>query len=79
MKNKSIYDLAMELKSEKSNDNNIIVTKKYSRLSSIGAVLSIIFKVIFYILICLILTIGMTVIANKELREQVTNVIQINV
>ena len=79
MKKKSIYDLAMELKSERPNDNNIIITKKYNKLSIIGTVLSIIFKIIFYILICLILTVGMTVIANKELREQVTNVIQINI
>ena len=69
MKKKSLFDIAMEQKREKqNNDNNIVITHKNSKI-----------KVLFYILICLLLTIGTTVLVNSELREQLINIINTNI
>lgn len=80
MKKKSLFDIAMEQKREKqNNDNNIIITHKNSRISIVVEIIGKIFKVLFYILICLLLTIGTTVLVNSELRNQLINVINTNI
>ena len=80
MKKKSLFDIAMEQKREKqNNDNNIVITHKNSRISIVVEIIGKIFKVLFYILICLLLTIGTTVLVNSELRNQLINVINTNI
>ncbi|MEE0866168.1 MAG: hypothetical protein U0L98_05175 [Clostridia bacterium] len=80
MKKKSLFDIAMEQKREKqNNDNNIVITHKNSKLSIVVEIIGKIFKVLFYILICLLLTIGTTVLVNSELREQLINIINTNI
>ena len=80
MKKKSLFDIAMEQKREKqNNDNNIVITHKNSRISIVIEIIGKIFKVLFYILICLLLTIGTTVLVNSELRNQLINVINTNI
>ena len=80
MKKKSLFDIAMEQKREKqNNDNNIVITHKNSKLSVVVEIIGKIFKVLFYILICLLLTIGTTVLVNSELREQLINIINTNI
>lgn len=80
MKKKSLFDIAMEQKREKqNNDNNIVITHKNSKLSIVVEIIGKIFKVLFYILICLLLTIGTTVLVNSELREQLINIINKNI
>ena len=80
MKKKSLFDIAMEQKREKqNNDNNIVITHKNSRISIVVEIIGKIFKVLFYILICLLLTIGTTVLVNSELRNQLINVVNTNI
>lgn len=80
MKKKSLFDIAMEQKREKqNNDNNIVITHKNSKLSIVVEIIGKIFKLLFYILICLLLTIGTTVLVNSELREQLINIINTNI
>ena len=80
MKKKSLFDIAMEQKRERqNNDNNIVITHKNSKLSIVVEIIGKIFKVLFYILICLLLTIGTTVLVNSELREQLINIINTNI
>ena len=80
MKKKSLFDIAMEQKREKqNNDNNIVITHKNSKISILVEIIGKIFKVLFYILICLLLTIGTTVLVNSELREQLINIINTNI
>lgn len=80
MKKKSLFDIAMEQKREKqNNDNNIVITHKNSRISIVVEIIGKIFKVLFYILICLLLTIGTTVLVNSELRNQLINIINTNI
>lgn len=80
MKKKSLFDIAMEQKREKqNNDNNIVITHKNSKISIVVEIIGKLFKVLFYILICLLLTIGTTVLVNSELREQLINIINTNI
>ena len=80
MKKKSLFDIAMEQKREKqNNDNNIIITHRNSRISIVVEIIGKILRVVFYILICLLLTIGTTVLVNSELRNQLINVINTNI
>ena len=80
MKKKSLFDIAMEQKREKqNNDNNIVITHRNSKISIVVEIIGKIFKVLFYILICLLLTIGTTVLVNSELREQLINIINTNI
>ena len=80
MKKKSLFDIAMEQKREKqNNDNNIVITHKNSKISIVVEIIGKIFKVLFYILICLLLTIGTTVLVNSELREQLIDIINTNI
>ena len=79
MKKKSLFDIAMEEKNRKQlEDENVVVTKKNSKISIVIEIIGKILKVIFYIVICILLTIGTTVLANSELREQLINIVNLN-
>ena len=78
MKKKSIYDIAMEQKAN-TKDDNIIITKRSSKVSVIFEIIEKILKLIFYIIICLLLTVGTTVLVNSELRNNLLEIIKINV
>ena len=72
---KSLFDIAMEQKNRKQlGDENTVITKKNSKISIVVEIL----KVIFYIVICILLTVGTTVLVNSELREQLINIINTN-
>lgn len=79
MKKKSLFDIAKEQKRRKqANDNNIVITKKNSKISIAFEIIGKILKLVFYIVICLLLTVGTTVLLNNELREQLINVVNTN-
>lgn len=79
MSKKSLFDIAMEQKNRKqANDNSVVITKKTSKISIISEIIGKILKLIFYIVICLLLTVGTTVLLNSELREQLINVVNTN-
>ncbi|MBO5349880.1 MAG: hypothetical protein J6A89_08735 [Clostridia bacterium] len=79
MKKKSLFDIAMEQKNRKKlEDENVVVTKKNSKILIAIEIIGKILKVIFYIVICILLTIGTTVLANSELREQLMNIVNLN-
>lgn len=79
MKKKSLFDIAMEQKREKQNgDNNIVITHKTSKISFVIEIVRTILKILFYIAICLLLTIGTTVLVNGELRAQLINIVNLN-
>ncbi|MBO5005056.1 MAG: hypothetical protein J6D03_07440 [Clostridia bacterium] len=79
MKKKSLFDIAMEQKNRKKlEDENVVITKKNSKISIVIEIIGKILKVIFYIVICILLTVGTTVLANSELREQLMNIINLN-
>lgn len=79
MKKKSLFDIAMEKKENQTIENeNIVIVKKKSFLLTIFEILGKIFKVIIYIVLMIILTIGATVLINSSLREQMINIIQTN-
>lgn len=79
MKKKSLFDIAMEEKNRKQmEDENVVVTKKNSKISAAIEIIGKILKVVFYIVICILLTVGTTVLANRELREQLMNIVNLN-
>lgn len=79
MKKKSLFDIAMEQKNRKKlEDENVVVTKKNSKILTAIEIIGKILKVVFYLVICILLTIGTTVLANSELREQLMNIINLN-
>lgn len=79
MKKKSLFDIAMEQKNRKQlEDENIVITKKNSKISTILEIVGKILKIIFYIVICILLTVGTTVLVNNELRKQLINIINTN-
>ncbi len=79
MKKKSLFDIAMEQKNRKQlEDENIVITKKNSKISTILEIVGKILKIIFYIVICILLTAGTTVLVNNELRKQLINIINTN-
>lgn len=76
---KSLFDIAMEQKNRKQlEDENTVITKKNSQISIVVEIIEKILKVIFYIVICILLTVGTTVLVNSELREQLINIINTN-
>lgn len=80
MKKKSLFDIAMEQKNRKQlQDENIVITKKNSKISIILEIVGKILKIIFYIVICILLTVGTTVLVNSELREQLINIVNTNI
>ena len=79
MRKKSLFDIAMEQKNRKQlEDENIVITKKNSKISTILEIVGKILKIIFYIVICILLTVGTTVLVNNELRKQLINIINTN-
>lgn len=79
MRKKSLFDIAMEEKNRKQlEDENVVVTKKNSKISIVIEIIGKILKVIFYIVICILLTVGTTVLANSELRELLMNIVNLN-
>lgn len=79
MKKKSLFDIAMEEKNRKQmEDENVVVTKKNSKISAAIEIIGKILKVAFYIVICILLTVGTIVLANRELREQLMNIVNLN-
>lgn len=79
MRKKSLFDIAMEQKNRRQlGDENVVVTKKNSKILTAIEIIGKILKVVFYLVICILLTIGTTVLANSELREQLMNIINLN-
>lgn len=79
MKKKTLFDIAMEQKNRKQlQASNIVITKKNSKILMAIEIVGKILKVIFYIVICIFITIGTTVLANSELREQLINIVNTN-
>ena len=79
MKKKSLFDIAMEQKREKlNNKNNIFITKKNSKISIIVEIIAKIFRIAFYTVICILLTIGTTVLVNSELRQNLISILKLN-
>ncbi|MBE5805162.1 MAG: hypothetical protein E7313_00310 [Clostridiales bacterium] len=79
MRKKSLFDIAMEEKNRKQlEDENVVVTKKNSKILTAIEIIGKILKVVFYFVICILLTIGTTVLANSELREQLINIVNLN-
>lgn len=80
MKKKSLFDIAMEKKQNHTAKNeNVIVVRKKSFLLTIFEIIGIILKLIIYIVLIVLLTIGATVLINNSLREQIINIIQANI
>ena len=78
MKKKSLFDIAMEQRNRKQLQNdNIVITKKNSKISIITEIIGKIIKVVIYIVICILLTIGTTILINSELREQLIQKLKI--
>ena len=79
MKKKSLYDIAMERKNKTSEiHEQIVIERKRTIVSVLVDVIEKVLKLIFYILLVILITIGSTVLINSELREQVINMITSN-
>ncbi len=79
MKKKSLFDIAMEKKKNQTIENeNIIIVKKRSFIITIFEIIGKIFKLILYIFLFILLTIGATVLLNSTLREQIINILKLN-
>lgn len=79
MKKKSLFDIAMEKKQKQTTENeNIVIVRKKSFLLIMFEIIVKIFRLIIYIALMLLLTIGATVLINATLREQMLNIIQTN-
>ena len=79
MKKKSLFDIAMEKKKNQTIENeNIIIVKKRSFIITIFEIIGKIFKLILYIFLFILLTIGATVLLNSALREQIINILKLN-
>lgn len=79
MKKKSLYDIAMERKNKTSEiQEQIVIERKRTIASVLVEVIEKVLKLIFYILLVILITIGSTVLINSELREQVINMITSN-
>lgn len=79
MKRKSLYDIAMERKDKTSEvQEQIVIEKKRTILLVIVDIIEKILKLLFYIMLFILLTIGATVLINSELRWQLINMILMN-
>lgn len=59
-------------------ENTIIINKKSNKpILFIWDILSKIFKVVFYLAIAILVTIGATVLLNTELRDYIINLVNI--
>lgn len=76
MKKKSLYDIAMKQKEKNTNNKNIDKKKKgFLFIQIINKVI----KLIIYVAVGILLTIGATVLINSSLREQLINIIRSNI
>ena len=79
MRKKSLFDIAMEEKNRKQlEDENVVVTKKNSKISIAVSIIGGAIKFCFYVIVCVLLTVGTTVLANSELRELLMNIVNLN-
>ena len=77
MRKKSLFDIAMEEKNRKQlEDENVVVTKKNSKISIAVSIIGGVIKFCFYVIVCVLLTVGTTVVVNSELREQLIEVVK---
>ncbi len=76
MKKKSLYDIAMEKKKNQiTNNDNIIIVKKKSILLTIFEIIGRILKLIIYISLIILLTIGATVLINSQTRDYLIEIL----
>ncbi len=77
MKRKSLYDIAMERKDKTSGvQEQIVIERKRTVLLVIVDIIEKILKLLFYIVLFILVTIGATVLINSELRWQLINIIK---
>ena len=77
MKKKSLYDIAMERKDKTSEvQEQIVIERKRTILLVIVDIIEKILKLLFYIVLFILVTIGATVLINSELRWQLINMIK---
>lgn len=70
MKKKSLYDIAMEQKeNEVNNDEKVIIIKNKTMLLIVIEIADKILKVLLYVILLILLTIGATVLVNYETRN----------
>lgn len=74
---KSLYDIAIE-KKQKPKDEKIIIQEKESVLKIVVSVIGKIIRLLMFLIFSFGLTVGTTVLINRELREQLINIININ-
>lgn len=74
---KSLYDIAIE-KKQKPKDEKIIIQEKESVLKIVVSVIGKIIRLLMFLVFSFGLTVGTTVLINRELREQLINIININ-
>ena len=77
MKKKPLYDIAMERKDKTSEvQEQIVIERKRTVLLVIVDIIEKILKLLFYIVLFILVTIGATVLINSELRWQLINIIK---
>lgn len=73
-KKKSLYEIAVDKKSKISNTTNenekIVVVEKVSILKILIDIIVKIIRIIFFIILSVLVTIGSTVLINESLRQQ---------
>ncbi len=70
MRKKSLYDIAMEKKNSQTAENdNIIIIRKKSIVQIIFDIIIKFLKLIIYVILIILLTIGATVLINSQTRE----------
>lgn len=74
---KSLYDIAIE-KKQKPKDEKIIIQEKESVLKIVVSAIGKIIRLLMFLVFSFGLTVGTTVLINRELREQLINIININ-
>ena len=77
MKKKSLYDIAMEKKNNQTTQNeNIIIVRKKPIIQTIFEIIGKILKVIIYMILIILLTIGATVLINSQTREFLVEILK---
>ena len=74
---KSLYDIAIE-KKQKPKDEKIIIQEKESVLKVVVSIVGKIIRLLMFLVFSFGLTVGTTVLINRELREQLINLINAN-
>ena len=74
---KSLYDIAIE-KKQKPKEEKIIIQEKESVLKIVVSVVSKIIRLLMFLVFSFGFTVGTTVLINRELREQLINLIFTN-